>query len=248
MYQYRQQFLDYASLANRATAREIASLLRGSLSIESVVDFGCARGAWLAEWQSLGVADILGLDGDYVDPNGLLIPPQRFLARDLHHPIRLNRRFDLVQCLEVAEHIVAERAPVFIGNLVAHGQIILFSAAPPGQGGDHHVNEQPYEYWRDLFLRHRFELFDCIRPLIADNPVVNRWYRYNVMLYVHPDAVSRLPQAWLHHRVGHRDPIEDISPMVYQIKKGIVRLLPDAVENGLARLVAGWNASRLPRA
>ena len=41
----------------------------------------------------------------------------------------------------------------FVDNLVRHGDVILFSAAVPHQGGEHHVNEQPPEYWRELFAR-----------------------------------------------------------------------------------------------
>ena len=47
-----------------------------------------------------------------------------------------------------------EHADTFVQNLVRHASgAILFSAAPPGQGGEFHVNEQPYEYWRGKFQR-----------------------------------------------------------------------------------------------
>jgi hypothetical protein len=35
--------------------------------------------------------------------------------------------------------------------------MVLFSAAPPGQGGEHHVNERTYEFWRGLFARHGYD-------------------------------------------------------------------------------------------
>jgi hypothetical protein len=37
---------------------------------------------------------------------------------------------------------------VFLSNLAP---VVVFSAAQPGQGGLGHVNEQPTDYWIDLF-------------------------------------------------------------------------------------------------
>ena len=53
--------------------------------------------------------------------------------------------------LEVAEHIEPEFVDMFIKNLVNASDKILISVAPPGQGGHHHVNCQPVEYWVSKF-------------------------------------------------------------------------------------------------
>ena len=45
-------------------------------------------------------------------------------------------------------------ADVFVDSLCRHGELIIFSAAVPGQGGERHVNEQPLEYWREKFAGH----------------------------------------------------------------------------------------------
>jgi hypothetical protein len=53
---------------------------------------------------------------------------------------------DLVHCQEVVEHIEEK----YLDNLLASlacGRVILMSHAFPGQGGYHHVNEKPTEYW-----------------------------------------------------------------------------------------------------
>lgn len=64
-------------------------------------------------------------------------------------------RLPIVICTEVAEHIPAEHAPKLVRFLVEHAyRYIVFTAAPPGQGGHDHVNEQPAEYWLDLFAEH----------------------------------------------------------------------------------------------
>ena len=59
----------------------------------------------------------------------------------------MNRKFDLVLSLEVAEHLPSECAEAFVESLVNLGPVILFSAAIPYQGGENHVNEQWPEYW-----------------------------------------------------------------------------------------------------
>ena len=145
---YDVTFLRYMESSGRPSAAAIVPLLQQMLPIASVVDVGCANGAWVAEWLRRGVSDAVGVDGEYVDQSSLVIPPECFHAADLSRPFSLGRRFDLVQCLEVGEHIPAEYADVFVGNLVDHGNLVLFSAATPGQGGEYHVNEQPMEYWR----------------------------------------------------------------------------------------------------
>jgi hypothetical protein len=62
------------------------------------------------------------------------------------------RLYDLVSCVEVAEHIPADRADELVeGCCSRSGGWIYFSAAPPGQGGHGHVNEQPREYWEAKF-------------------------------------------------------------------------------------------------
>jgi SAM-dependent methyltransferase len=53
---------------------------------------------------------------------------------------------DLVYCQEVVEHI-EERFLENLLNSLSCGRFILMTHASPGQGGYHHVNEQPSEYW-----------------------------------------------------------------------------------------------------
>ncbi len=59
--------------------------------------------------------------------------------------------FDVVTCIEVAEHIVPEAASVLCDTIARHlrvGGLLIFTSAPPGQRGHHHVNCQPATYWR----------------------------------------------------------------------------------------------------
>ncbi|MBD0362598.1 MAG: hypothetical protein ICV55_07480, partial [Coleofasciculus sp. C3-bin4] len=53
---------------------------------------------------------MVGVDGDYVSEDTLVIPKEQFISFDLQKPLQINRQFDLVISLEVAEHLPAECA------------------------------------------------------------------------------------------------------------------------------------------
>ena len=163
---YREAFFDHVDVtATRSAAALLARLALG-FTPGSVLDVGCGRGAWLEAWKARGIPTVVGVDGDHLDRSRLRIGGSEFRIDDLSRPFDLGRRFDLVQCLEVAEHVPAAAARDLVASLVRHGDVVLFSAAPPGQGGEHHVNEQPREYWMAQFAAHGFAAFDCVRPAV----------------------------------------------------------------------------------
>jgi hypothetical protein len=92
--------------------------------------------------------------------------------------------FDIVFCIEMAEHIPETKSENLVDFLCAHGDIVLFSAAVPGQGGVGHINEQNQSYWFDKFYARGFRCMDVIRPLIWDSSEVNVIYKQNMLLYV----------------------------------------------------------------
>jgi len=235
-HQYNTDFMSYADRTSRYAAQTVAALLRGWFPIGSLLDVGCAKGTWLSVWRDTGTGDIHGVDGDYVGRDAIVIPADCFSARDLSQRFELSRSFDLVQSLEVAEHIQASSADIFVDNLVRHANgLILFSAAPPGQGGEFHVNEQPYGYWREKFARRDYIACDCIRPRLADDGQVSFWYRYNTLLYVHKGRLSTIPDEVRASVVPPDAPIRDVSPQWFKLRKAVVRLLPDVTKEWLAR-------------
>ena len=237
-YCYDTTFLEYSSRVSARSAKQITRLLIDVLSIQSVLDVGCAQATWLSIWQQLGIKDFVGVDGDYVDRDRLEISLDHFIPQDVSKPFHLQRRFDLVQCLEVAEHIPAEQAATLIDNLTRHGACILFSAAPPGQGGEYHVNEQTYEYWRDLFRARDFIALDAVRPAIHGDSTVAVWYRHNIILYVHRDLLERLSDALKDSVIPEGVAIPDVSPLLYRFRKMIVRRIPFSVQQVLAKFAA----------
>lgn len=235
-YEYDPEFYEYINSGSRRSAQVITSLVGKALNVRSVADFGCGQGAWLQVWQETGAEVIFGLDGDYVNQEALLVNADNFHAVDLTKPVSLDRKFDLVQSLEVAEHLPAASASTFVESLTKHGSMVMFSAAVPGQGGENHVNEQPYEYWRNLFLEKDYVLLDYIRPLIRLNQNVEPWYRYNTFLYVAQSRLIELPEEVRATALDDRASILDISPAAYKARKLLLRVLPTSILSIGARI------------
>ncbi len=190
---YDRPFFEAHHAGSLASAREMIPLVLEFVGPVSVVDVGCGTGTWLSVVKALGVSDIFGVDGDYVDRAALEIDADTFRAADLREPLELERTFDLVMCLEVAEHLPAASAETLIGSLAGLGPVVLFSAAIPLQGGSAHVNEQWPEYWASLFDARGFDVFDPIRPGVWGNERVEPWYAQNTLLYIrrgHPLAAK----------------------------------------------------------
>ena len=114
---YDDKYFDYIEIGSRRSAVPLIALMRRYLHVSSVLDVGCGRGVWVDEWRRAGVEDALGVDGSYVDPDRWAVPATHMVALDVSLPFRLERHFDLVQSLEVAEHISASRADTLIDNL-----------------------------------------------------------------------------------------------------------------------------------
>jgi SAM-dependent methyltransferase len=195
------------------SARVVVPLVMELVAPRSVVDVGCGDGTWLSVFYEHGITDVYGVDGEYVDRASLEIPRERFHSHDLCRPLPLSRRFDLAMSLEVAEHLPAEAADEFVASLVRLAPIVLFSAAAPYQGGEHHVNEQWPAYWSERFAHYNFLPVDCLRRRIWANPDVEWWYAQNVFLYVerqrletdlilkrHYETAGPVPLALVHPR------------------------------------------------
>lgn len=233
---YDSAFFSYVNTGAISSAEHILPLILNDLEITSVLDVGCGQGAWLSIWKKLGVNDICGIDGLYVDQESLLISKNSFIPYCLSDKFDLGRRFDLVQTLEVAEHLPKESAVGFIESIINHGDLILFSAATKGQGGDNHVNEQDYDYWRQLFAVHGYIVIDYFRLMIRDNKNIEPWYRYNLFLYVSSNRYDALPEKIKKCCVQDNVKLQDISPLHYKIRKRFVSFLPVWVMTKLAKI------------
>lgn len=167
-----------------SSALVLADLIAGPLrdavreepgrQLDTVLDVGCGEGWLTAALREHGL-EALGVDGDPLDGVDQVV--------DLEGELPDLGRFDLVTCLEVAEHVAPARADKFVTWLTERADVVLFSAAVPGQGGDGHVNEQPTDYWATMFERHHFHGSGELRWRLWDDERVEWWYRQNLLLF-----------------------------------------------------------------
>ena len=152
--------------------------------IKSVVDLGCGVGTWLAEFKRNGIDSVLGYDGGNPPTAYLQIDEDEYQKTDFTHEIPVQKKVDLAMTLEVAEHLNEKYAQQFIKSLCGHSDLILFSAAIPGQGGTHHVNERWQSYWANLFNQEGYQIYDIIRPNFWYDKRIEFWYRQNIFLAI----------------------------------------------------------------
>jgi SAM-dependent methyltransferase len=147
----------YEELDRRSlpSSRIIAETVVRQFAPASMIDVGCGSGALLQAFREQGVVRMLGLE---YSPSGLAWCRKRNLNV---RPFDLKAvstehlgSFDVVCSLEVGEHLPAHLADQYVDFLCSLGQVVVFSAAVPGQGGTDHINEQPHEYWRDKITAH----------------------------------------------------------------------------------------------
>jgi SAM-dependent methyltransferase len=240
MHLYNKKFFDYISDGSTDSAKKIVPILQDYLEFNSVLDVGCGLGAWLAIYKEFGKI-VTGIDGPYVDKEQLLIGRDEFVSADLSAGFDLGRKFDLVQSLEVAEHIPTKYADTFIDSLIAHGDCILFSAAVPGQGGENHVNEQPLEYWRNKFSSRGYLPFDLVRQnLDLKDRSVMPWYRFNTVLYINQDSLVRTSPRLQPSAIPLGDKIPNYTDFRWSLRKTLVRFMPVSVATKIAQLKKIW--------
>jgi SAM-dependent methyltransferase len=239
-YRYDREFFDFVEgSAGRSAGPFLNSVVQVAFdgaSPMSVLDVGCGPGVWLAECLRIGVKEVVGVDGDYVPRNTLAIPAGAFRAIDISQPFDLGQHFHLVLCLEVAEHVPEAHSDTLIDNLCRHGDLIMFSAAIPGQGGEFHVNEQPYEYWRTKFTARGYAVFDCARRPVVGLKEIEPWYRFNTFLFANENGQSRLSDSARRDIVEASRPLEILAPWQWRMRCYLSSRLLSPFVSRLARV------------
>jgi SAM-dependent methyltransferase len=234
---YDTRFFEMWRDGSLASAREIVPIVMTLVAPRSVVDVGCGTGGWLSVFEQHGVMEVLGIDGEYVDRDSLLIDSSSFVAHDLSRPFPLERTFDLAVSLEVVEHLDESAAATFVDSLVQLAPVVLFSAAIPEQGGAHHRNEQWPDYWAGLFAGHGYVPFDSVRPRVWSSVAVEAWYAQNTLLYVRESEISRYPAF-----------AQETRPLPGALSLVHPRVFLGALESAPDRLTTRQLVTALPRA
>ena len=169
------------------SAARIAATIVDAFGPATVIDVGCGTGALLASLRDRGCR-VHGLEYaaaalEYCRRRGLDV--RKFdLERD---DLADGRTYDVAISMEVAEHLPGAAADRYANLLTRLSSIVVFTAAPPGQGGTDHVNEQPAAYWiakfRERGFRHAVEQSRQWGEQWRTAGDVKRWYYENLMIF-----------------------------------------------------------------
>lgn len=201
-----------------SSANEVIPLVLKYVKPASVIDIGCGNGTWLKVWNEFGISNFLGVDGHYVKPEQLLIEKSHFEPFNLEVGYRSERKYDLVTSLEVAEHLKPEYATGFVQSLCSLGDVILFSAAIPGQPGTFHFNEQYPEYWASLFRNEGYVAIDCLRKKIWMNEKIEWWYRQNILVFVKAAVLDNYGELKKEYEKNDGEVISFVHPCLLEEK------------------------------
>jgi 2-polyprenyl-3-methyl-5-hydroxy-6-metoxy-1,4-benzoquinol methylase len=180
----KKSFYDSTRKGKLKSITKAAELIWETFHPKDVVDIGCGEGMFLNVLHQKG-AQVLGCD---ISNAALNVAPKVFtiFQADATKPIRFNRKFDLCICVEIAEHIPPGRSKTLVKNVTQASDTIFFTAAPPGQGGVGHINEQTPAFWDRLFEAEGFELdkalTETLRAQMKEAKVIF-WLQQNVMIY-----------------------------------------------------------------
>lgn len=180
---YNRRYWATGDPLKRPLYHPLADALYDELRPAGVVDVGCGTGIMLARLEERGV-EIRGVEGSRAaiaaSPVG-----DRIEHWDLIRGVPELGRYDLCLCIEVAEHLPAASAPALVEGLTRLSDVIVFTAATPGQGGMAHLNEQPHEYWIEQFAELGFAqspLRDRLRATVAAVPDAP-WVQKNLHVF-----------------------------------------------------------------
>ena len=213
----------------------IADRIVRELQPSSVLDAGCAKGFLVEQLRERGV------DASGIDVSEHAIAEVHESVRDhcrvasLTEP--LDRRYDLITCIEVLEHLPADEARAAVDNLTAATDRLLLSSSPADYGEPTHLNVQPPEHWSALLAAD-----DLLRDLDYDASYITPW----AALYTRrptstPEVVRAYDRSWwrLRHEIrelrervvemqGRLEELSDAASgpdeQVLQLRKEILRL------------------------
>lgn len=151
----------------------------------NMVDIGCGEGH-TAQWFATKGVHVQGIDG--CEPERDLIPVQARIVHDFEEGPLPKSAFppagwDLGWACEFVEH-VNEAALANVLDCFSRCRVLAMTHAVPGQGGHHHVNCQPADYWRaklsGIGLHANVPLSECLRDLTDAH-----WVKQTLLVFEH---------------------------------------------------------------
>lgn len=151
---------------------------RDELNVKTMVDVGCGPGGQVRAAISLGL-DAVGIDGDprvIAESKDITIHECDYTKET--HEVNV----DLVWSTEFVEHVKEEYQDNYMKTF-AGGKHVFITFAPPGKGGNHHVNLKPSSYWIEVFERYGFQHDLTITSAVRNASTMKREFVRNNGLY-----------------------------------------------------------------
>lgn len=158
------------------------------LGVQSMLDVGCGQGCVSLDAMDMGI-DVLAVDGDPGNLHGEFnfVREERlpFLLHDYTTgAANVDREFDLCWSVEFLEHVDEQYVDNFMTDF-SKCKYVITTAAKPGDGGRHHVNEQHPEYWIKVFDRYGFDYReDLLTQVIKNSTMAKNFIGRNGLVFV----------------------------------------------------------------
>jgi Methyltransferase domain len=168
----------------------VADAIVRDLNPKTLLDAGCAMGFLVEKLRERGV-DAWGIDvSEYAISQVDESVREHCSVGSLADP--LPRRYDLIVCIEVLEHLDPVETDRAIASLCAATDLLLLSSTPDDYGEASHLNVRPPEDWSALLAREGF-----LRDLGRDASYITPW----AAVYARaeeplPETVRRYDRAW----------------------------------------------------
>lgn len=234
--------------ASLAAARTYLARLPDAFRPASALELGCGAGPWLRACMDRGVHDVLGIDGDQVPRDQLMIPEDRFRAADPAAGLpALERRFDLAIAVDAAARLPRDRMAALVEYLTGAADVVLFSSGVGQQDGGPAIELAWPGAWAELFDKRGWHLVDPFRAALWHDATIPWWYRQNVVLYVKAERLAELGFAGLASAM----PLDAVHPeMLLAVEARLQRATPAAaaLQVGRLRSLQQGELSELPAA
>jgi SAM-dependent methyltransferase len=146
----------------------IADMIVADIGPTTVLDVGCGMGLLVEALRDRGV-EAYGLDvSEYAIAN--VRDDIRAYCWQASATDPFPRRYDLIVCIEVLEHLEPSEALKAIENICAATDDVIFSSTAVDFAEETHVNVQPTEYWAQQFARRGF-----LRDVDFDGSIITAW-------------------------------------------------------------------------
>ena len=138
-------------------------------NIQTMLDVGCGPGGQVKVAKELGL-DVEGVDGDprvIAEAEGIVINECDY-TKDT-----FERDVDFIWSVEFLEHVKEQFQENYMKTF-ARANHVFVTFAPPGKGGNHHVNERPATYWIEVFSKYGLEYDENITKEVKDASTMKR--------------------------------------------------------------------------